>query len=159
MSGALLANLGLLYAILVGVNIPAPFLGLDFGDSERRLAYEPPVYVIPLAWFVLFGLLGVARYEVTRLDPRAVTRWLIVALAVLCATYAYYTLGLAKLTGVSALWCGLGGNLLVIAAALAVACAAGRDSAAAGVLVLPVAVWTAYATAIVIGQMRTNGLI
>lgn len=63
MDGQLVANVVLMYAILVGINLPAPLLGLEFEESgdQARLPYAPPGYVIPIAWFVLFTLLGVAR--------------------------------------------------------------------------------------------------
>lgn len=158
MTGALLLNIGLMYAILIAVNVPAPFLGLNFDNNEAssRLAWEPPGFVIPLVWFVLFTLLGVARHE---LGLRGQGQGAITVLAVLCATYAYYTLGLAKLTGISALWFGLAGNLVVIAAAAAIAYGLRTVSATAAYLVVPVAVWTAYATTIVLGQMKQQKLI
>jgi tryptophan-rich sensory protein len=131
-------------------------LVFESNEPDRRLWYEPPGFVIPLVWFVLFTLLAIARYQLTRSGDGAGGP--VVALAVLCATYAYYTLGLARLTGVSALWFGLFGNILVIIAALAVAYLARQESATAALLVVPVAIWTSFATAIVVGQMRLQGL-
>lgn len=159
MSGLLLSVL-LLYAILVGVNVPAPWLGLEFDGPEpdRRLWFEPPGFVIPVVWFVLFTMLGVARYWVLE-RTGAAEAWLVVGLAVLCAAYAYYTLGLARLTGISPLWFGLWGNLAVVAAALFVALQVYGVSPGAALLVVPVAVWTSFATAIVVGQMRAQGLV
>ena len=57
------ASLFLLYGILIGVNLPAPFLGLEFDNDPpaQRLWYAPPGWVIPAAWFVLFALLAAAR--------------------------------------------------------------------------------------------------
>ena len=52
---------------------------------------------------ILLALLGAARYDLARRNAPDELGWLIVGLAVLCATYAYYTLGLSKLTGISAL--------------------------------------------------------
>lgn len=160
MDGQLVANVVLMYVVLVGINLPAPLLGLEFEESrdQTRLPYAPPGYVIPIAWFVLFTLLGVARSMVAG-TPAPGAGWPIIALAVLCAAYAYYTLGLAKLTGVSALWYGLVGNVAVILAALAVAYVLYPVSATAALLVLPVAVWTSYATAIVLGEMKVEGLV
>ncbi|MBE9178573.1 tryptophan-rich sensory protein [Oculatella sp. LEGE 06141] len=155
MNGPLIANIVLMYGILIGVNLPAPLLGLDFQEDSvrQRLWYEPPGYVIPIVWFVLFTLLGIARYELARRNPGGNIHWLITGLAILCATYAYYTLGLSKLTGVSALWFGLVGNVAVILSALLVAYQLGTASMTASLLVVPVAVWTVYATAIVIGEL------
>jgi tryptophan-rich sensory protein len=52
-----------------------------------------------------------------------------------------------------------GGNLAVVLAALAVAYGVYPVSATAALLVLPVAVWTSYATVIVIGEMKVEGLV
>jgi tryptophan-rich sensory protein len=156
MNVSLLLNLALMYAILIGINIPASLLGLDFNDStpRERLWFEPPGFVIPLAWFVLFFLLGIARYHVTQTTKSSMANWLLIALAVLCASYAYYTLGLAQITGLSALWYGLAGNILVIIFALVVAYKLSAVSTTAALLVVPVALWTTFATAIVVGEMR-----
>lgn len=158
MTTQFLPNIALMYGILIGVNIPASLLGLDFDDDtpRQRLWFEPPGYVIPIAWFVLFALLALALQAIARMDPTASVRWWVVGLAVLCATYAYYTLGLQKLTHISALWFGLVGNLVVIVAALAIAYAAYLVSATAAYYILPVAVWTTYATAIVIGELKAQ---
>lgn len=161
MNMQLILNVLLMYAILIGVNLPAPFLGLSFRETEprRRLWFEPPGFVIPLAWFILFTLLGIARHLLLTAGGEPSGGWLIIVLAVLCACYAYYTLGLARLTGVSALWFGLGGNLAVIILALVVALLLRPISATVSLLVLPVAVWTGYATAIVLGEMRAQRLV
>ncbi|MGV3515769.1 tryptophan-rich sensory protein [Luteitalea sp.] len=115
-----------------------------------------PGWVIPVVWFGLFLLLAVARWRLLALAvPAAQTAAaLIVGLAVFCATYAYYTLGLAKLTGVDPLVLGMVGNLVTIATATAVAWRCAALLPLAALLVLPVAVWTAFATVIVIGLMR-----
>jgi tryptophan-rich sensory protein len=154
-------NVALLYVILVAVNLPAPRLGLSFDEdiSGTRLWYEPPGWVIPLVWWVLFTLLGLARYELGKARSGQTGRTLIVGLALLCASYAYYTLGLTKLTGVPSLWFGLFGNLIVIAYTLFVASRVRDVSPLAGCLVLTVALWTGYATAIVLGQLFAQGLL
>ncbi|WP_170067779.1 tryptophan-rich sensory protein [Neolewinella xylanilytica] len=150
----LLLHIALFYLILVGVNLPAPFLGLKFDqDDGHRLWYAPPGFLIPVAWFVLFTLLGVAHYRLGLEGPDGAQGWL-VALAVLCASYAYYTLGLEKLTGVSALWYGLWGNFTVIAFATLVVTVLLPVNAVAAYLTAPVIVWTAYATAIVGGELH-----
>lgn len=161
MSGSLWTSIGLMYAILIGVNIPASLLGIEFpNNSDReRLWYEPPGYVIPLAWFILFAMLGIARFELLKTQVGSLSSGWLIGLAVLCAGYAYYTIGLSQLTGVSALWFGLVGNVIVIAFALFVAHLLMPKSVTASLLVLPVALWTAYATAIVIGQMKAQQLL
>lgn len=161
MIALLLANIALLLGVLIAINLPVARLGLDFDDDEprRRLWFEPPGYVIPLAWFVLFTLLGIARYTLVRDSAGGAGPWLILLLAVCCASHAYYTLGLSRLTGLSALWFGLAGNLVVIVLALFVAWQVSAVSSTAAFLILPVAAWTAFATAIVVGEMKVTGLI
>lgn len=158
---SLLINVALLYAILIGVNLPVPLLGLSFEDdtSGNRLWYEPPGWIIPLVWWVLFTMLGLARYELGKAKSGETGRTLIIYLALLCASYAYYTLGLTKLTGVSSLWFGLFGNLIVIAYTLFVVNRVREVSTVATCLILCVAVWTGYATAIVLGQLRAQKLV
>ena len=108
---------------------------------------------------MLFTLLGLARYELGKVRSGQTGRTLIVGLALLCASYAYYTLGLTKLTGVSSLWFGLFGNLIVVACTLFVVYRVREVSMVATCLILSVAVWTGYATAIVLGQLRAQGLL
>ena len=159
MNWALIGSILIFYAILIGVNLPAPFLGLEFEEGDKpKLWYQPPGYVIPIVWFVLFTLLGTARQHLLALGQPELQYWLF-ALALLCATYAYYTLGLAKWTGISALWYGLYGNLAVILFAVFVAAKLYPVSATAALLTLPVALWTTFATLIVVGEMRLEKLI
>ena len=147
------------YVILVVVNIPAPFLGLEFSDGEtNRLWYAPPGYVIPIVWFVLFTLLGIARYILLQSGNNNLQWWLF-GLALLCATYAYYTLGLAKLTDVSALWFGLFGNILVILLAALVVFKLLAVNTTAAFLTMPIIIWTTYASLIVLGEMKVEKLI
>jgi tryptophan-rich sensory protein len=65
-----------------------------------------------------------------------------------------YTLGLAILTGISALWYGLIGNITVILFAPIVVIKLYTVSLTAALLTLPVIVWTAFASLIVIGEMK-----
>ncbi len=156
---SLLSSILLFYGILILVNVPAPFLGLEFeAGSQPRLWYQPPGYVIPIVWFVLFTLLGIARHLLLKEQIPGAQGWLI-ALAVLCASYAYYTLGLAQATQISALWYGLIGNLLVIAFAAWVVLKLYPVSKTASLLTLPVIVWTSFATLIVLGEMKLEKLI
>ncbi|CAN5350563.1 hypothetical protein BH23BAC1_BH23BAC1_08690 [soil metagenome] len=140
------------YVILILVNIPAPFLGLEFDSGEnQKLWYAPPGFIIPIAWFVLFTLLGVARYNLVSLGQQD-SQWWLFALAFLCATYAYYTLGLAKITHISALWFGLFGNMVVIFFAALIVWKLYYISKTGSYLTLPVILWTSYANLIVIGE-------
>jgi tryptophan-rich sensory protein len=105
----LIGSVLLMYGVLIVINIPAPFLGLRFENESalQRLSFEPPGWIIPIVWFFLFTLLGIARYLLTSQGNNQLEGYGIIALALLCATYAYYTLGLSNLNGISTLWLGL----------------------------------------------------
>ena len=77
----------------------------------------------------------------------------------MCATYAYYTLGLAKITHVSALWFGLIGNLVVIIFAILVVYKLFPINKVSALLTIPVILWTMFASIIVIGEMKLEKLI
>lgn len=150
-----LSNLIIFYAILFLTNVPAYFLGLKFEGNKkpRRLWFEPPAFVIPVVWVVLFFLLAVLRFKLIQVQAADLAVMTLI-LAFICASYAYYTLGLEKLTGVSALKFGLGGNILVILVALWVGGMVSELSANLSYLVFPIVVWTFYATMIILGQLR-----
>lgn len=159
MNWALLLNILIFCGILILVNIPAPFLELEFeSDNKPRLWYQPQGFVIPIIWFILFALLGIARHSLLQNGLPHLQGWLF-SLAVLCATYAYYTLGLAKLTDLSALWYGLFGNVAVILFAGFVTFKLYPASNIAALLTLPVVIWTSFATLIVLGEMRIEKLL
>ncbi|MGB4770524.1 MAG: TspO/MBR family protein [Chitinophagaceae bacterium] len=152
-------NILLFYAILVVVNILAPFLGLKFDSGpEPRLSYAPPGFIIPVVWFGLFALLGIARYYLIQSGHKSFQWWLY-GLAFLCAAYACYTLGLSQLTRVSALWFGLIENIAVIIFAAFVVYKLFPVNKTAAYLTIPVIIWTAFASIIVLGEMRLDKLI
>lgn len=155
----LITSILLFYGILILVNLPATFLGLDFeSETKPRLWFQPPGFVIPLVWFLLFTLLGFARYQLLA-NGHSSQQWLLFTLALLCASYAYYTLGLARWTGISALWFGLLGNIVVIMYAAIVVFQLFPISKVAAWLIIPIIIWTSYATLLVIGEMRLEKLI
>jgi len=147
------------YGILILVNIPAPFIGLEFDQGETpKLWFAPPGFVIPIVWFILFTLLGIGRYYLIQ-SGLSHFQWWLYGLAFLCATYAYYTLGFAKLTSISALWFGLIGNIIVILFAALVVYKLLPINKMVAFLTIPVMVWTAFATLIVIGELKLEKLI
>lgn len=159
MAWSLILSIVGFYAILIAVNIPAPFIGLNFDSGETpKLWYAPPGFVIPIVWFVLFTLLGIGRYTLLQTDATQYQGWLY-ALAFLCSSYAYYTLGFAKLTNISALWFGLIGNIVVILFAAVVVVKLLPVSKTAALLTIPVIIWTAFASWIVVGEMKLEKLI
>lgn len=155
----LITSILLFYGILIVVNIPAPFVGLEFDSGEQpKLPYAPPGILIPIVWFLLFTLLGIARQELIKTN-HSDYQWLLIGLAFLCATYAYYTLGLAKITNISALWFGLMGNIAVILFATLVVYKLLPINKVAAFLTLPVILWTIFASVIVVGEMKLAKLI
>ena len=159
MTATLIFSILTFYGLLIAVNIPAPLLGLNFDSAETpKLWYAPPGYVIPIVWFVLFTLLGLGRHVLIRTEFSDY-QWCLYSLAFLCAAYAYYTLGLARLTGISALWFGLIGNIVVILFAAWVVYQLLPINRPAALLTIPVIVWTVFASLIVIGEMKLEKLI
>ena len=152
----LVSNILLFYVILFVINIPAPFLGLNFEESAvDTVSFAPPGFVIPIVWWILFTLLGIARFLIFRRSNAANTDSMLpLGLGFLCASYAYYTLGLEKLTGISSLWFELFGNIVVIAAASYLVWRFRRTVPVASLLIAPVALWTLFATFIVIGELK-----
>lgn len=151
----LTSNILLFYGILFLTNVPAYFLGLKFQGNEpkKRLWFEPPGIVIPIVWTILFLFLAILRYKLIQIEADDLAKMTIV-LAVVCASYAYYTLGLEKLTGISALKFGLIGNILVILVALWVGVTVSELSSNLSYLVFPIVIWTFFATMIILGQLR-----
>ncbi|MFD2571851.1 tryptophan-rich sensory protein [Spirosoma soli] len=159
MTWTVVTSILVFYAILVVVNVPAPFIGLNFESGNMpKLWYQPPGFVIPIVWFLLFTLLGIARYTLVDINQPKLQWWLF-GLAFLCATYAYYTLGFAKLTNISPLWFGLIGNIVVILFATFIVYKLYPVSTLAAFLTLPVIIWTVFASLIVIGEMKLEKLL
>jgi len=146
------ANVAVFLSIVLLVNVPAPLLGLRFDDGKPDVALAPPGWLVVLAWLVLFPAIGVARWLVVTSGASSANRlsWMITGLAILCATYAYYTLGLERLTGISAAVYGLAGNLVVIVAALWLSWRVAGVSHPAAILVAAVAAWTTFASVSVV---------
>jgi tryptophan-rich sensory protein len=151
----LTGNLLLFYGILFLTNVPAYFIGLKFegNSAKKRLWFEPPGFVIPIVWIFLFLLLAILRHRLVLLEANQLAN-MTIFLAIVCASYAYYTLGLEKLTGISALKFGLAGNILVILVALWVGKTVAELSSNLSYFVFPIVAWTIYATMIILGQLR-----
>lgn len=142
--------------LLLLVNAPASLLGLRF-DDESDAATAPPGWLVVAAWLVLFPAMGYAHWalDLSGAEGARLAPW-VIALAVLCATYAYYTLGLAKLTDISALWFGLAGNILVIATAAILTTLAAPVSRGAALGLAAVGLWTAIACVSVVEELLTE---
>lgn len=150
----LLFNIFGFLALLLLINVPAGLLGLDFGeDGPSPAPLAPPGWLVVAAWLTLFLAMGYARWSVLEAGGSASFGTAIILLGVFCASYAYYTLGLAQLTGISALWFGLIGNGVVIIFAMALAVQAWPLSTGAGIALAAVAVWTSFATISVVQEL------
>ena len=157
MNSSLLFNIGLLWGMLFLINIPAYFLGLKFEGnvSNKRLWFEPPGFVIPIVWVFLFLMLAYLRYKLV-IGNEHDSATMILVLAFICASYPYYTLGIEKLTQISALKFGIWGNILVILTALWVGVEISAFSANLSYLIYPIVIWTFFASMIILGQLRIH---
>ncbi len=153
MNWMLFFSIILFYFILVLVNIPASFIGIElYPDDKPRLWYQPRGIVISAIWFVLFTFLGIARYQLIITENEDAVRWLIF-LAIVSAGYVYYTVGLARVTALSEAGLGLLGNVLLMVLTSLVIYKLLLVSLKAALLVLPLLGWTAYASLINIGEL------
>lgn len=141
--------------MLILTNIPGFFFGLKFEGNapKKRLWFEPPGFVIPIVWVLLFLMLAFLRHKLV-LGNEQDLAMMILVLAFICASYPYYTLGLEKVTGISALKFGLAGNILVILTALFVGIEISDFSANLSYFIYPIVVWTFFASMIILGQLR-----
>ncbi len=155
---SLVFSLLIFYALMAIISGSANLVGLRFGNGAQRLSYAPPGYVIGLVWFVLFTLMGLARYYVVQSEKPA-RQWWLICLGVLCASYIYYTAGLAKLTGIEENWFALAGCIGPGLYTALVCFKLYPVSRRAFWLVLPTLLWCGYATLIVLGQLRLKGLL
>jgi tryptophan-rich sensory protein len=155
MNASLLFNISLLAGILLVTNIPGYFLGFKFQGNipKKRLWFEPPGFVIPIIWIFFFIIFAYVRFSLELRNEHELAMKVLL-LAFVCALYPYYTLGLEKLTGISALKFGLAGNVLVILTALMVGIQVAEFSANLSYLIYPIIIWTFFASMILLGQLR-----
>jgi tryptophan-rich sensory protein len=144
---AFFANVVVTLAAAVVLNGLIAGFGLNATTPQRWPSFAPPGAAIGGIWIVLFAALGVARGIASRIgEARAVT-----GLIVLCLAYPLYT---HALRGHAT---ELAGNIISFAYA-AWLIARLRDRApVAALLVAAVAVWIAFATALVFGLVELNG--
>lgn len=155
MESGTLGTILLFEGILIFLSVPAGLMGLKFQGNapSQRLWFEPPGYMIPVVWAILVALLAVLQ---TRLDLSQIqdANGLLLGLLVLCASYPYYTLGLEKATGISAIKFGLLGNAAILFLALKIAAQVGQISPGYAYFILPLVVWTAYTTFVLLSRLR-----
>ncbi len=137
---------GLATNLAVFVGTPLLVNGLIFGlgleQSGGAQTGLPPGWVVGTIWLVLFAGMGIARWLLLRAarthrDQRR-AEW-VSALAFLCLLYPLYT------GGFSNLFAGLVGNVVTLVVALPVAVYAWRRVRMAGLCLVPLVVWMAYA--------------
>ncbi len=117
------------------LNQPAP---------ERWPSFAPQGPVIGVVWIALFAGMG-AAYGSAR------SRRAVAVLIALCLAYPFYTYAIGG-HGIELL-----GNLVTFAYALWLTMRLRSESSLASILVGCVAVWIAFATALVIGLVQLNG--
>ena len=130
--------------------------GGDFGSfyqSLQRPPFAPPGWLFPVAWVVLYALMGISAYLVGREETSQGS-----------AALKLYWLQLA----VNFLWSpvffrfrSLGGAAAVIVVLVLLVTGMTvwfwRIRKAAGILNIPYVLWTAYATYLTIGILKLNG--
>ncbi|MGA7158071.1 MAG: TspO/MBR family protein [Acidobacteriaceae bacterium] len=135
--------------LLVFVGLPLVVNGVIFGLGWERGGGPqpglPPGWVVGTIWVVLFAGMGVARWlllraAMTRGEERR-AEW-VSLLGLICLLYPFYTAGLRDDR------VGLVGNLVTLAVAVGVCRFAWRRVRVAGVWLLAVCVWLAYAAAV-----------
>jgi translocator protein len=119
--------------------------GADDGQTEASFA--PPGAVIGIIWVVLFAMMGSARWFAR--SGRSAQQW-ITGLIVACALYPFYTGGLQTQ------WVALAGTVVTIVIAAVAVKKASFVSRNAALLTTPVIVWSVFATAIIVENLRLN---
>ncbi len=155
MNLGLLFNVLLFLGILTAVNLPAFYIGLKPLERgvPRRLWFELPRFAIYWVWIFLFMLLAVVRHRL-QLENEHESGVLLMVLAIVCATYSYYTIGLEKLTGISALKLGLAGNLVIIISTICTGVVVAGYSLYLSYLLYPLVVWAFYLSMVSLGKLN-----
>ena len=144
----LIASIGASVVAAVVVNGSLAAFGLNAPFPKHWPAFAPQGPVIGIIWVLLFGAMGAAAWDARRFGlARAVT-----GLIVLCLAYPFYT---HLIPGHAT---ELAGNIVSFCYALWLIVRLRRSGAArAATLIGLVALWIAFATALVIGLIQLNG--
>jgi tryptophan-rich sensory protein len=148
------ANVTVFVVMLLLVNLPAARLGIEF-DSQPTpgVRFAPPGWLVTIAWLTLMPSLGAARALLLEHPGAGAAANGMLVLGVLIATYAYTTLGIARLTRAPVSVLALVVNSIVVTLALVLASAARAVSAAAAIVLVAVATWTLVASISVIQEV------
>lgn len=122
-------------------------------DNTVLPAFTPPGYAIGMVWTLLFGLMGVARWLLNKVQnsQRVNHQKLVVYLILFCLAHPLYSLAIDSRLG------ALLGNLGTIALAIYVAIYIRTSSKNAALLILPTIAWVTYATVILVAVIRARG--
>lgn len=127
---------------------------LGWGGDEARIepVFAPPGWVIGIVWTGLFAGMGAARAQLlAKSNPKAREEGrIVVYLAVFCAAYPAYTVGLSNLA------VGLAGNVLTMIAAGLTTIRLWPHSRCAAMLVFAIVPWVVFATALVVRVLQLN---
>jgi len=134
---SLAANLAVFVGAALVVN--AIIFGLGFPGAAGDPS-GPPGWFIGLAWAVLFAMFGAAHWRLQALANASAGRVGLVAFAMLCLIYPFYTLGLSSCS------IGLLGNIVTALAAVLLVRRIWPASATAALLVAPVIPWLVFAS-------------
>jgi translocator protein len=156
---------GLIANIAVSVFGTIVLNGLIFGLGWSRLdspalldptvlpKITPPGYAFGIIWTILFTFMGAARWLVgksTNLQA-ASHQQLIVILIVFCLLQPLYSTAIGSRVG------GLLGTLATVVLAAFTAVSVRSSSEFAALLIFPVALWTTFASILLIAVIRSRG--
>lgn len=135
----LIANAAAFVATCIVVNGLVFGLGWTAGSAAVRPPLIPPGPVVGIVWTILFACMGAARWAYARdTRDRDWRHWAVVALAVVCLAFPFYTRGFADQEA------GYVGTLATLAAALGVVAALAPRSRTAAAWIVPTVVWTGW---------------
>jgi len=147
---ALVLNIAIAVGAAAIVNGVILLLGWDSPtDYAPQPWFEPPGWVVVLVWLVLFSLMASARWTLNSYTIIGVVRAraLITLLIVACLVLPFYSLAISSLMG------GLIGNFITIALAVTSIVFTWRRSRDAALFILPVVLWIAFATLVILAEM------
>jgi tryptophan-rich sensory protein len=140
--------------------------GLIFGLGWSRLdrpalldptvapRFTPPGYAFGLIWTGLFTLMGTARWLIaqgTNTTIVAQHQQLVLGLIIFCLVQPLYSTAINSRLG------GVLGTIAAFGLAGFTAVTVRSSSAIAGLLIVPVALWTLYASILLIAVIRSRG--
>jgi translocator protein len=156
---------GLIANIAVCVSGTLLLNGLIFGLGWSRLdepalldptvlpKLTPPGYAFGIVWTILFKFMGTARWLVGKGTDLQVAshQQLIAILVIFCLLQPLYSTAIGSRVG------GLLGTLATVVLAAFTAVTVRSSSELAALLILPVALWTAFASILLIAVIRSRG--